>query len=115
MKMIGAFLLACVLLSVLQAALSILIVAGLIVGIFVRPAATFGLLVFGLFARLLQSDPVGAIWLATGVLIVVLVCRAGHSVNVRPPSPPSSTGPAQAARKRGFRLDPPERVRGRLN
>ncbi len=115
MKMIGVFLLACVLMSVLQAALSILIVAGLIVGILVRPAATFGLLVFGSFAHLLQSHPVGAIWLATGLLVVVLACRGSGSSKVRQHSRLSSIGPAQVGTKRGFKLDPPEGVRGRLN
>ena len=73
MKMIGAFLLACVLLSVLQAALSVLIVAGLIVGILVRPAATVALLLFGAIANLLRVQPLAAIGLSSLLLILALL------------------------------------------
>jgi hypothetical protein len=69
-------LLAGIVLSVLQAALSVLVIIGLIclvIGVFVRPSETFGLLAFGVFANLTQSHPVGAIWVISLMLLVVIV------------------------------------------
>jgi hypothetical protein len=78
MKLIGMFIVACVVLSVLQAALSVLVVVGillLIIGAFYRPAETFGLLLFGAFSTLLQTHPVGCIWLITLMLAVAFFKR----------------------------------------
>jgi len=76
MKLLGMLLLAGIILSVLQAAISVLVIIGLIclvIGVFVRPAETFGLLAFGVFANLMQSHPVGAIWVISLMLLVVIV------------------------------------------
>ena len=76
MKILGMLLLAGVVLSVLQAAISVLVIIGLIallIGVFVRPAETFGVLAFGVFANLMQSHPVGAIWVISLMLLVVIV------------------------------------------
>jgi hypothetical protein len=76
--MIGMILLACIVLTVIQAALSVLVIVGillLIVGVFYRPAETFGLLMFGAFSTLLQTHPVGCIWLITLMLIVAFFKR----------------------------------------
>ena len=76
MKLIGILLMAGVLLSLLQAALSVLVVVGvivLVIGVFCRPAETFGLLLFGAFAILLQTHPVGCIWVMSLMLLVTLV------------------------------------------
>lgn len=76
MKLIGMFITAALLLAMLQAALSVLIVIGVIVfaiGFFCRPAETIGLLLFGAFANLLQSHPLGGIWLMSLALLVVIV------------------------------------------
>ena len=76
MRILGMLLLAGIVLSVLQAALSVLVIIGLIclvIGVFVRPSETFGLLAFGVFANLMQSHPVGAIWVISLMLLVVIV------------------------------------------
>jgi len=78
MKLLGMLLLAGIVLNVLQAALSVLVIVGLIclvIGVFVRPAETFGLLLFGAFSTLLQTHPVGCIWLITLMLIVAFFKR----------------------------------------
>ncbi len=78
MKLIGMIFLTCVILSVLQAALSVLVVMGvllLIVGVFNRPAETFGLLLFGAFSTLLQAHPVGCIWLLSLMIMAAILGR----------------------------------------
>lgn len=68
MKVVGYFLFACVLLSLLQTALSVLVVVDLIAvafGIFYHPAETFGFLAFGLLANLFQTHPIAAVWLVS--------------------------------------------------
>ncbi|MEG8015267.1 hypothetical protein [Sphingomonas sp. 22R3R2A-7] len=94
MKLLGMLLLAGIILSVLQAALSVLVIIGLIclvIGVFVRPAETFGLLAFGVFANLMQSHPVGAIWLLSFAMFVTLIQRQRErTVVTHPTSPPAS-------------------------
>lgn len=78
MKIIGMLLLAGIVLSVLQMALSVLLVLGLIglvVGILLRPAETFGLLAFGMLAGLLKTHPIGCIWIASLTLIMMMLKR----------------------------------------
>ncbi|QCB41016.1 hypothetical protein E5673_01220 [Sphingomonas sp. PAMC26645] len=87
MKIIGILLLAGIVLNVLQAALSVLLVVGLIgliVGILLRPAETFGLLAFGMLASLLKTHPVGCIWIGSLTLIMMMLKR-DRSVITRPP------------------------------
>ena len=82
MKLIGMFITAALLLAMLQAALSVLIVIGVIVfviGFFCRPAETIGLLAFGVLANLMQSHPVGAIWVISLMLLVVIL-KPAHPV-----------------------------------
>lgn len=96
MKLLGVLLLAGMVLSVLQAALSVLVVIGLIclvIGVFVRPAETFGLLAFGVFANLMQSHPVGAIWLLSLAMIVTLIQRRRERTVVTHPALPSMPVP----------------------
>ena len=94
MKTLGMLLLAGIVLSVLQTALSVLVVVGLIclvIGVFVRPAETFGLLAFGVFANLMQSHPVGAIWLLSLAMSVTLIQRRRErTVATQPELPPAS-------------------------
>lgn len=94
MKMLGMLLLAGIVLSVLQAALSVLVIVGLIallIGVFVRPAETFGLLAFGVFANLMQSHPIGAIWLLSLAIFVTLLQRQRErTVVTQPALPPAS-------------------------
>ena len=94
MKLLGMLLLAGIVLSVLQAALSVLVIVGLIallIGVFVRPAETFGLLAFGVFANLMQSHPVGAIWVISLAMIVTLIQRQrGRPVVTQRALPPAS-------------------------
>lgn len=91
MKLIGMFITAALLLAVLQAALSVLIVIGIIVfviGFFCRPAETIGLLLFGAFANLLQLHPVGGIWLMSLALIMTAVVKRRESgVTISPSCP----------------------------
>jgi len=94
MKMLGMLLLVGIVLSVLQAALSVLVIVGLIallIGVFVRPTETFGLLAFGVFASLMQAHPVGAIWLISLAMIVTLIQRQRERpVVTQPALPPVS-------------------------
>ncbi len=94
MKLVGMLLLAGIVLSVLQAARSVLVVIGLIclvIGVFVRPAETFGLLAFGALANLMQSHPVGAIWLLSLAMIVTLIQRRRErTIATQPELPPAS-------------------------
>jgi len=96
MKILGMLLLAGIVLSVLQAALSVLVIVGLIallIGVFVRPAETFGLLAFGVFANLMQSHPVGAIWVISLALIVTLIQRQRERAVARPRALPLTSLP----------------------
>ncbi len=96
MKILGMLLLAGIVLSVLQAAISVLVIIGLIgllIGVFVRPAETFGLLVFGVFANLMQSHPVGAIWLLSLAMFVTLIQRRTERTVVTHPALPSASVP----------------------
>lgn len=94
MKILGMLLLAGIVLGVLQAALSVLVVIGLIclvIGVFARPAETFGLLAFGAFANLMQSHPVGAIWVISLAMFVTLIQRRRErTVATQPALPPAS-------------------------
>ena len=101
MKLIGMFITAALLLAMLQAALSVLIVIGVIVfviGFFCRPAETIGLLLFGAFASLLQSHPVGGIWLMSLALIMTAVVKRRESGVAISPSGPTLLSPEPPAR-----------------
>jgi len=96
MRIIGMMLLAGIVLSVLQAAISVLVIIGLIgllIGVFVRPTETFGLLAFGVFANLMQSHPVGAIWVISLAMIVTLIQRQRERTVARPPALPLTSPP----------------------
>jgi hypothetical protein len=101
MKIIGMLILAGITLSLLQAALSVLLVVGLIglvVGILLRPAETFGLLAFGMFATLLKAHPVGCIWIASLTLIMMMLKRDR-------PVPTSVTTPEPIRVRIGYQID----------
>jgi hypothetical protein len=89
MGLLGYFLFACVLLSLLQAAFSALVVALVIVlvfGVFFCPAETFGLLAMGLFSQLSRTHPLACVWLFALFLVTGLVLsRTGNADAVSGP------------------------------
>lgn len=101
MKLIGMLVTAVMLLAVFQAALSVLIVIGMIVfviGFFCRPVETIGLLAFGVFANLMQSHAVGGIWLLSLALIMAAVVKRREARVAIPPSGPTLLSPEPPAR-----------------
>ncbi len=78
MRLVGYFFFACVLLSLVQAALSALVVVALIlliIGLFSHPAETFGFLGVGLLACLFQNHPIAAVWLVSALVLASVMLR----------------------------------------
>ena len=74
MRLLGIIFAACLMLAVLQAAISLFVVVGAIMllwGVFARPHETFGLLAYLLIAGVVMAHPVAAI---IGVCAVLACC-----------------------------------------
>jgi len=99
MRLLGIILAACIMLAVLQAAISLLVVAGAVLllwGLYARPRETFSMFAFLLFANVLMAHPWPTISGLCVVFVGTLILQA-RDLPTEPESGPPRLPPVDTA------------------